>query len=285
MGGRRAVLAAWLSASGCVVSVGDKSAAPAPVVPDAPAREFASLRPGDFRPDNPALAAEVPPKPADPPPIPTPSFKPPDQFVTALVTPDSPIVAAVRNLEADRPADAELPPGVLPLLASAVQAARAKGPAATGEAVRQLDAAAAALAPQAPLEVTKAAFCKDVRGFGLYEPLPTDRPTYPAGKKPAVWVYLEVRNVVMRPDGGRYLWQPRATWVVRDSTGALVDQKAMVPPREPVRTPTRDNYVGVYFQAPERAGAYSVVVTVTEPAGDGRGVSREVSKQLSFTVK
>ena len=285
MGGRWAVLAVWACASGCVVSVGDKSAAPAPVVPDAPAREFASMRPGDFRPDNPALAAEVPPKPADPPPIAPPKLNPPTEFVTTPVPPDSPIVAAVRSLEADRPPDTELPPGVLPLLVAALQTAQGRGPASTGEALRQIDAAAAALAPQAPLEVTKAVFCKEFRGFGLYEPLATERPVYPASKKPTVLVYLELRNVVMQPDGGRSVWRPRATWTVRDPAGTVIFHKTQVLDREPVRTPSRDNYVGGWFAAPERPGVYTVTVTVAELAADGRGVSREVSKQLSFQVK
>ena len=294
MGGRWAVLAVWAALPGCVVSVGDKPAAPpAPVVGPVeapPPRDFAvmrSLKPGEFQPDHPILAAALPPKPADPPPIPPPTLTPPTTHVAASVPTDSPVVATVRHLEADRWADAEaagLPPGVLLLLETAVRAARG-GPTATGEALRQLDQAAAALAPQAPLAVSKAVFCKEVKGFGLYTPLPTDKPTFTAGQKKTVFVYLELRNVAPRLEGDRYVWQPKATWVVRDAAGVVVDQRAEVPPREPVRTPTRENFVGVYFAAPERPGSYTVTVGVAEPAADGRGVSREVSKVLSFVVK
>ena len=288
MAGRWLVLAVWAAASGCVVSVGDRPTPAPPAAADAPPREFASirsLRPGEFQPDDPVLSAAVPPKPAELP-LPAPPLYTSAQLVSAPVPPDSPAVSAVRSLEAGRPADPDgLPPGVLPLLASAVQVGRAAGPAAIGEAIRQLDQAAAALAPQAPLQVTKAVFCRDVKGFGLYDPLPQERPVYPAAKKPTVNIYLELRNVALWPVGDQFLWQPRATWVVRDAGGAVVDQRTQVLRREPVRTPTRDNHVWVWFAAPERPGSYIVTVGVAEPGADGRVVSREVSKQLSFTVK
>ena len=302
MGGRWAVLAVWATASGCVVSVGDKPAPPpVPATADvAPASGFAAERlppPGGFRPDHPQLAAAEPPppRPADPPPVVVPSLKPPPEYVAAsFAPPDSPAVAAVRHLEAGRPQDAEvalaaLPAGaggtVLPLLVAAVQAAGAKGgPAGVAEVVRTLDAAAAGLAAQAPLEVTRAALCGDVKGFARYDPLP-DRPVLRAGKRDTVWMYLELRNVVAQPQGDRFVVRLNLSLLVRDAAGAVVDQYAEPPEMVPLRGPRRDNSAALWFRAPERPGSYTVTMRVTEPAADNRGVSREASRTLAFTVK
>lgn len=297
MGGRWAVLAVWATASGCVVSVGDQPAASPPLPPAdvAPARDFAVMRPGDYRPAHPQLAADPPPaRPADPP-IPAPVIKPPAEFVTAsLVAPDSPVVAAVRHLEAGRWQEAEvalaaLPAGgaALPLLAAAVQAVGPKaGPAGVGDTVRALDNAAAGLAPQAPLEVTRAVLCTDVKGFARYDPLP-ERPVLRAGKRETVWMYLEVRNVVAQPQAGdRFVVRLNLSLLVRDAaTGAVVDQYAEPPEAVVLRGPRRDNSAALYFRAPERPGSYTVTMRVQEPAADGRGIAREVSRTLAFTVK
>lgn len=289
MAGRWAVLAVLVAASGCVVSVGDKPPPPpetvSTVVPSG--SEFGVMRPGDFQRTNPTLVAEVPPRPADLPPIPPPSLTPPTQFVATPAPPDSPVVTAVRHLDAGRPADAEaagLPPGVLPLLASGVQAARAVGPNGVGEVVRQLDAAATGLAAQAPLEVTRAVLCKHVEGFARFDPLP-ERPVLPAGKGPTVWVYLELRNVVAQPDGDRFVVRLVRSLVVRDAAGNVVDQHAE--PADPLvlRGPRRDNFAAVWFLAPKKPGDYTVTMRVQEPSGGGRGVAREASTALRFTVK
>ena len=293
MGGRWAVLAVWAAASGCVVSVGDKP--PSPPTPEAVSNaapsssEFGVLmRPGDFHRTNPTLVAEVPPRPTDPPPIPVPSFKPPTEFVSVAGPPDSPVVTAVRHLDAGRSADAEaagLPPGVLPLLASAVQVARSPaGPSGVGEVLRQLDAVAAGLAAQAPLEVTRSALCSDVTGFAKYDPLP-DRPTLPAGKRPTTLVYLELRNVVAQPDGDRFVVALNLSLTVRDAADKIIYQYDHPPERVVTRSPRRDNCAYLFFRAPERPGEYTVTMRVQEPAAGGRGVARETSKRLGFTVK
>lgn len=297
MGGRWLLLAGWAAASGCVVSVGDKPAplTPTPVTAQAPPpREFASIRPGDYVPAHPELAAtDPPPRPAEPPPLTVPAFKP--AAATEPLPPDSPLVAAVRHLEAGRRPEAEvalaaLPHGAgtsaLPLLAAAVQSAGKGGSGGASEAVRVLEGAAAGLAPRAQLEVVKAVFCSNVKGFGQYDPLPTDRPTYPAGKRPTVFVYLELRNVVAVPDGDRFVPRLVCSVQVQDAAGGqVVYQKAGPPDRELPRSPSRDNYVGFHFPAPDRPGTYTVTLRAWEPAADGRGVTREVQKPLTFHVR
>ncbi len=294
MGGRAVVLAVWVSASGCVVTVGDRptpttEAAPTTVAIPSTGGEFAVMRPGEFHRTNPTLVAEVPARPPETPTALPPPMGPPVTHVSALVPPDSPLVTTIRHLEASRPTEAEavgLPPGVLSLLASAVQASRVpSGPSGVGEVVRLLDAAAAGLAAHAPLEVTRAMLCSDVKGFARYDPLP-ERPVLAAGKGPTVWVYLELRNLLPQPvDGDRFQVALIRSIVVRDATEAVVDQHAY--PNEPLvlRSPRRDNFAAVWFLAPKKPGEYTVTMRVQEPAAGGRGVAREASTTLRFSVR
>jgi hypothetical protein len=290
MGRRFAVLTAVLSA-GCAASVGDRPADPLPTpvaVAGPTPSPFASLRPGDFVPAHPHLPADPPPAPADPPPVP-PALRPATVPVAAAAPAESPLTAAVRHLEAGRPHDAEvalaaLPAGgrALPVLATAVQLAAG---GSVADLVRTLDGLSANLAPQAPLEVTRAALCRDVKGFARFDPLP-DRPTLPAHKRPTVWVYLELRNVAPRPAGGdKFVVRLNRSLVVQDAAGAVVDQYAEPPDPLELRGPRRDNFAALWFRAPAAPGEYSVTLRVQEPAADGRGTSREAVKKLGFTVK
>lgn len=230
---------------------------------------------------------------ADTPPLHPPALTPP---------PDPPLVAALREYLAGRsgaehlrqldPASYEHLAQLLPAVAKLAQVPPAQlDPKDAAELLRQFDPTLAVVARRAPLRVEKAVFCKDVRGYGKYDPLP-DRVPFHAGEM--YILYLEVGNVPNEPDarGGAVGFTTRlsCTVQVKDEAGRtveLADQGKKAP--EPLlqkdkvdfsRSPVRDYYAVFWFYAPAKPGTYSVTFEVRDPA-----TSRSVSRKLPFEVR
>lgn len=220
-----------------------------------------------------------------------------------ITPPDPPLITAIRAYIENRPDDAvkhlksldksnqELMLQLIPALvrASQVDLSRAT-PHEIGVLAGQLDAPAAALATRGPLFVEKACFCRWVKNFGRYDPLP-DRHSYPPGA--LAELYLEVKNVPSEPttsppEGEGYVTRLACTLQLRDPSGVVVellDQSRKAVPalaetkRDFTRSPIRDYFLLFRFPVPGKPGEYKVVVEIRDPA-----TGRAVSKTLTLRV-
>lgn len=247
---------------------------------------------GDWPPPDPPTT--LPDLPPPDPPRPTPAK--PD------APPDPPLVAALREYLAGRsgaehlrqldPACYEHLTQLLPAVVKLAQTPPAQlEPKDAGDLLRQFDPTLAVVSRRAPLRVEKAVFCKDVRGYGKYDPLPERVPFHPGQM---YILYLEVGNVPNEPDTRPgvvgFTTRLSCTVQVKDDAGRtveLADQGKKV--AEPLlqkdkvdfsRSPVRDYYAVFWFYAPSKPGAYSVTFEVRDPA-----TSRAVSRKLPFEVR
>jgi hypothetical protein len=234
-------------------------------------------------PASPAVAVAVPNPPQQ-----LPKFDPPPEHpllaVVRAYLDDRPDVAIETLKTLDRP-NQELLLQLVPALATAYRTDLARTD--LGALQRQLDAAAASLAARAPLDIDKACFCRSVRTFGAYDPVP-DRPTF-APNTPTT-LYAELKNVpsdpVDTPGGPGYVTNLVCTMRVEDAAGNVVEFTVpgpnktwqTVPQHQETkkdfrRTPVRDYFVTFNFSVPSRPGAYTVKIDVRDPA-NGRAVTR-----------
>lgn len=296
----------------CLVSSG--SGSPVEITPPTqsasittlPKPLFADMRPGESRPLHEptpeVLAPDIPPPTIPPPDVPvavevsTPTPLPPTVTASKSAPADPMLVAVVRAFLDNRPdlakkqlegldgPNQELMLQLIPALVRASQTNLAQPNTEVGDLARQVEAALAALSARAPLAVEKACFCRAVRNFARYEPLP-ERHAF----APGTWaeVYVEVRNVPSIPassptEGEGFLTRLVCTLQVRDAAGAVVplpDQTNKPVPtlhddkRDFTRSPIRDYFLLFRFRTPPKPGAYTITFEVQDPAS-GRAVSR-----------
>jgi hypothetical protein len=239
-----------------------------------------------------------PPQPAPPAPV----VEYPPREAAKPAPPDSPLVAAVREYAAGRSgADhlRQLDPAVYEHLAQLLPAVvkLSQTPAAqlppndAAEVMKQFDPTLAVVARRAPLRIEKAVFCKDVKAYGKFRPLP-DGVAFEPGK---IYVlYLEIGNVpndADTRDGASGFSTRLACRVhVKDESGRAVEladegRKAGESLLQRVkedfsRSPVRDYFAVFWFSAPSKPGTYTVTFEVRDPA-----TARAVSKSLSFRVQ
>lgn len=210
--------------------------------------------------------------------------------------PDPPLIAAVRAYLDHRPEAAaehlkdldgpnrELLLQLIPPLVKASQVDLKKAtPHEYGVLAGQLDAPAATLARKAPLFVEKVCFCRWVKNFGRYDPLP-ERHAIPAGS--LAELYVEVRNVPSEPteSGDGYVTRLACSLQVRDGTGAVVPildaNRKPVPSMQEskqdfTRSPIRDYFLLFRFAVPVKPGTYAATIEVRDVA-TGRVVTRSL---------
>lgn len=306
----------------CLVSTGPGS--PVEITPPAqsasvttlPGSIFADLRPGESRPlhEPTPLVADIPPPTIPPPDVPTTVEVSAPPKLPTTITVDKPapadpmLVAVVRAFLNDRPdlakkqlegldgPNQELMLQLIPALVRASQTNLAQPNTEVGELARQVEAALAVLTARAPLAIEKACFCRALKNFARYEPLP-ERPAF----APGTWaeVYVEVRNVPSIPassptEGEGFLTRLVCTLQVRDAAGAVVPQpdqtNKLVPTlrddkRDFTRGPIRDYFLRFCFRTPAKPGTYTVTFEVQDPASDRPGSGRAVSRTMPFRVQ
>lgn len=302
-----------LHIEGTVTRPDDKAAAPAPR-----ADGFASLRPGESiatRPTpEPKTVVEKPPAPKLAAPEPDPVVPPPEQVLAVkggepgpfplpgvAPIPEPPLLAAMRAYVENRPDDAirhlekldrpnqEFALAVMPALArGAAMNLSAPDPQEAGHLADQLGAAAAKLEAKAALRVEKVAFCKQIKGFGRFDPWPQAQPYRPGD---LAQLYVEVRNVGCQPMADRYVTRLVALLEVRDAKGQLVEQLdpddyrqrvqvVRIPHQDVSQSPVRDYFQPYRIRIPSQVGVYTVTVEVRDPV-TGRTAR---SKEAEFRV-
>jgi hypothetical protein len=129
----------------------------------------------------------------------------------------------------------------------------------------------------APLVVGRAAFARDVLGFGRVEELPANQ--FRAGDR--IGVYLEIDNLAdRRADDGRYVTRLASTLQIRGGDRILWSQPVQSKP-DRSRSPRHDHFTFIRFQVPRELepGAYTLHVRITD-----QDTNRTVEKVLEFRV-
>lgn len=273
-----------------------EAAKAAPLPPPAPPKmEFAVLPrvPGTVVPTRPTATpppntvTQKPPAPRPPVQTVTGAEPAPLPFTHVAPPPEAPLLAAVRAYTEGRPQQAieiirtldkpnqDLVLALLPILARGASADLTNDPATVAALVEQLRAAATRLEPRAALRVEKAAFCREVSGFGRFTPWPDNQPYRPNAQ---AQLYLEVRNLGSQPADAGFVTHVHAAVEVRDAHGKLVEQidpddyRRRVPvvkfeKKLPSHSPLHDFHVLYVFSVPPAPGVYTITVELRDAAG------------------
>ena len=160
----------------------------------------------------------------------------------------------------------------------------------TKEASQALDMVGKAqekLRTQAALNLENLQFCKDIHGFGSFDPL-TSSPGFQQGKgtQPGekIMVYVEVENVHCSKDNGVYESMLSSNLEIHDSNGKILNMA--FPPRiDRSRAQRSDYHLTFQFRVPPKLqpGLYTLWVSVEETAISGQ-VPRSCKKSIDFKV-
>jgi hypothetical protein len=180
-----------------------------------------------------------------------------------------------------------------PLLVKATQSGSPKpSPHDLGLMQRQLEELAMHVSTKAPLFIEKALYCRDVKAFGRYEPLPEKYAFKPGA---LAELYIEVRNAPSVPvatptQGDGYLTQLGCTLQMRDSQGSIIpmiERNSLKPVplivdsrRDFTYSPVHDYFVLLRFEVPSTPGVHSVTIELRDPLSH-----RAVSKTLPLRVQ
>jgi hypothetical protein len=218
---------------------------------------------------------------------------------------EEPVIAAMRYLLENRPAEAlqqlgryeqpnqdiliELLPWLARLTKGSLEAANPKELTNLEEQIDLLDQA---LRPRAALTIDKLCFCRRVKGFGEYEPLPAGhafRAGFDGVAGERMQIYVEVRNFSSRAVGPLHETRLASKVEIRDANGAVEYRKDI--PAEPDRSlsPRHDYYFICYLPLPPDLppGRHSLVVEVRDVTGHAtkRVPPHRIARQeLSFDV-
>ena len=143
------------------------------------------------------------------------------------------------------------------------------------------------LRKQAALNLENLQFCKDIHGFGSFDPL-TSSPGFQQGKgtQPGekIMVYVEVENVHCSKDNGVYESMLSSNLEIHDSNGKILNMA--FPPRiDRSRAQRSDYHLTFQFRVPPKLqpGLYTLWVSVEETAISGQG-PRSCKKSIDFKV-
>jgi hypothetical protein len=143
------------------------------------------------------------------------------------------------------------------------------------------------LRKQAALNLENLQFCKDIHGFGSFDPL-TSSPGFQQGKgtQPGekIMVYVEVENVQCSKDNGVYESMLSSNLEIHDSNGKILNMA--FPPRiDRSRAQRSDYHLTFQFRVPPKLqpGLYTLWVSVEETEISGQ-VPRSCKKSIDFKV-
>jgi hypothetical protein len=155
--------------------------------------------------------------------------------------------------------------------------------------LEQLNRVQAVLRRRAPLSIDKMCFCREVRDFGKYYPLPPDY-AFQIGSDglpgELVQVYVEVRNVICRPHGAAFETALKGHVEIHDFRGKCVWQHDFDNRPDRSRTPLQDNYVEFHFNVPAGLtadSAYTLWVYVKDV--EEEGIVKVARRSLDFRVR
>ena len=136
------------------------------------------------------------------------------------------------------------------------------------------------LQPMATLVLDKICFCRQIHGFGNYEPL-GDHPTFHAGE--LVELYAEIRNLSCEQVSSRknsYRTHVISRLEIRDATGSFFWKPQKREKDDYNQTPQHDYFHHYRFALPDMPpGEYSLFLEVTDVPTE-----RKVKRKLDFHV-
>ncbi|MCI0491542.1 MAG: hypothetical protein L0Z07_01235 [Planctomycetes bacterium] len=140
-----------------------------------------------------------------------------------------------------------------------------------------LDEAVASLRELGALSLRNLAFCKEVQGYGAYEPYDTDR--FSSGEQ--VSLYVEIENYCSQSTEMGYSTQLGATYEILNEKGRNVDGGKFPDVEDCCRSRRRDFHVRYGLTLPEKlaSGKYRLQLVVKDRKSDKKG-----SAQLAFEV-
>ena len=160
-------------------------------------------------------------------------------------------------------------------------------PKEASQALDMVGKAQEKLRKQAALNLENLQFCKDIHGFGSFDPL-TSSPGFQQGKgtQPGekIMVYVEVENVHCSKDKGVYESMLSSNLEIHDSNGKILNMA--FPPRiDRSRAQRSDYHLTFQFRVPPKLqpGLYTLWVSVEETAISGQ-VPRSCKKSIDFKV-
>ena len=160
-------------------------------------------------------------------------------------------------------------------------------PKEASQALDMVGKAQEKLRKQAALNLENLQFCKDIHGFGSFDPL-TSSPGFQQGKgtQPGekIMVYVEVENVHCSKDNGVYESMLSSNLEIHDSNGKILNMA--FPPRiDRSRAQRSDYHLTFQFRVPPKLqpGLYTLWVSVEETAISGQ-VPRSCKKSIDFKV-
>jgi hypothetical protein len=136
--------------------------------------------------------------------------------------------------------------------------------------IDQLHSLSLPLQRRAGLRIARLCFCKDIKGFGMYDPLPEDQAVFQGGSDghagEAVQVYVEMRNFHSEAQGIFALIRLKSALQIRNYQGKVVWEYDKFPDKDFSRTPRQDYFINykIYVPAHLAPGSYTLVVQVQD---------------------
>jgi hypothetical protein len=281
--------------------------------------QFASMPrvPGETIPLHPTKRSQEPTQPqptvpAEIPNIPDEGKSPPNRIEklrtseSVLPIPDPPLVSAVKAYMEGKPElmqdrlkflekpNQELMLQLIPALVKASQTGLSPSELADQGLATQLQQAATLVAKKSSLTIDKAVFCRSVKNFGHYDPVPlVDGQPIPFKPGEIYILYVEIGNIPCEPTVQNelegFMTRLSCSLELRDADGKVIEltdrARRQVPALQETkndfsRSMLRDYFMLFWFAAPSRSGNYSVKFTVSDPSG-----GREVSRRVPFRVQ
>lgn len=277
---------------------------PAPTS-SAPAKLTASASPSSYHAHVAETLPQETPAPIKQARFPEPTPPPPPEPVVVLQEaqrpPEAPLVQALRCvlnrqpsaaldlLQQYDPASRDLVLALLQMAAPLCEDGEERtSPQKTAALLEQLTGIQANLRKRAPLGIEKMCFCREIRNFGKYDPLPPDY-AFQVGSEgrpgERVQVYVEVRNFICRPRNDAFETALQGHVEIHDFRNQCVWQQEFRYNPDRSRTPRQDYYLAFLFNVPPGLSAdssYTLWVYVKD-VGD-ENVQRVARRSLDFRV-
>jgi hypothetical protein len=191
---------------------------------------------------------------------------------------------ALRHLQAYDGPTQEIFLQLLPTLAALAQKRIDQlAPQDAGVLYEQLQGLLVSLRPRTELSIDNLAFCRTIKGYGNYEPLPADHAFVAEGE--IMSVYFEVRNFASESKDAGYRTHLPSTLEIRDAQGNVRQSYSNPFDQQPQRSQTRlHDYCNRYFFLVPKLepGVYQLTLQVVdETVPELRRVAR---KSLEFRV-
>jgi hypothetical protein len=181
--------------------------------------------------------------------------------------------AAMDFLQGYDPANQEMLLSLLPLAVRLTETSIDRAtPMELSNLIDQLHSLALPLQRRAGLRIAWLCFCKEIKGFGMYDPLPDDLAVFRGGSEghpgEMVQIYAEMRNFSSEVQGIHSVTRLKSLLEIRTLQGKTVWSVDKFPDERPdlCRTQRQDYFINYKFYVPAHLapGSYTLVVQVQD---------------------